>query len=90
MFLPGNDELECGGGNDLQGGEHDQGGEISGGCLSRRAAEGVSDGREDVADPDGDAVRGFRVLEQAGAVACRVGEEEMHEVCVSDSHCIGS
>lgn len=90
MFLPGNDELEGGGSDDLQGGEHNQGGEISSGGLSRRAAEGISDGREDVADPDGDAVRGFGVREQAGAVASRVGEEEMHEVCVSDSHCIGS
>lgn len=90
MFLPRNDELEGGGGDNLQGGEHNQGGEISGECLSRRAAEGISDGREDVADPDGDAVRGFGVLEQAGVVASRVGEEEMHEVCVSDSHCMES
>lgn len=90
MFLPGNDELKRGGGDDLQGGEHDQGGEVSGGGLSHRAAKGISDGREDVANPDGDAVRGFGLLEQAGAVASRIREEEMHEIRVSDSHYVES
>ncbi len=46
----------------------------------------MSEGGEDVADPDGDSICGFALVEEASAVRSGVGEEEVQEIAVLDSH----
>jgi len=78
--LPGDGDLEGVGGDDLEGGKHDCGGEAGVGDLSAWVVEGAAEGREDVLDPKGDAVGGFWVLEETGSVAGGVGKEEVQEI----------
>lgn len=47
----------------------------------------MPEGGEDVSDPDGDTVRRFGVLQEPSSVAGGVGQEEVEEIDVRDSHC---
>ena len=70
VVLPGDGDAEAGRGDDFEGGEHHCSGEV--GVTYRGVGdvvEGLAEGGEDVTDPDGDAVGGFGVVEEAGAVA---------------------
>ena len=48
--------------------------------------EGVAKRREDVFDPGGYAVGGFRVFEKEGTMGGTVGEEQVEKVDVADGH----
>lgn len=84
--LPGDGHFEGVGGDDFEGGEHDGRGEVGVGYGGCGGVERVPEGGEDVADPYGDTDCGLQVLQKASSVACGVGQKEVEEINVRDSH----
>lgn len=87
VVLPRYRHFKCVGGDDLQGGKHDGGGQVGIGNLAGGVIEGTTEGRKNVLDPVSDSIGGFGMFQEACPMARGISEQEMEKILVSDGHC---
>jgi hypothetical protein len=88
VVLPADGNFECVGGDYLERCHHDGRRKyVVGYWIGGRIIECESKLRKDVLHPDSDTINGFRMIEQTGAVGGTEGEEQVHYIFISDSHC---